>query len=1243
MRKIYLLLILSFFAFSYSANSQVIIAQQDFESSPASPVWSISAGSGNISTNTGAAHTPANQTIRNGIRSWQLSNGTSTLDLGSINVASYTGVQIIVRLSSTSVTTGNGADVGDYVRLFASVNGAAFPSNTAANADITVVGNSNARWSYNNTQNATTTAGTNLQVAGSSGTNLGTIYSTLVINIPNGSSTVALRLIALNNDANEFWNVDDVQLTGTLAATPDVNISTPGIGASSENQGATNVILQRYDLAVTTSTATLNGLSVITAGTYVATDLVNLKVRYSTDATLDISDATLSTKTTGLGAGTQVFSPFTTQGIAASNTGYVFLTADISGSATAGNTINIAPTPFADISFLTTVNKTGTDPVAAGGVKTFAALAPSIAISPASPIASSINQNSINNVLYSVQLDVTVNNATLSDVTFTTAGTYQVADLQANGFKLWINSANNLTGATQLGTGQAIVASGNTISFTGLSAAISSGTTRYLLVTADVAPTGTAGNTVSIAATPFTNIVFVSGTKTGTDPVAAGNDHTIAAVTPLITLTQTGPSASTVGNSSANVILYQWNAAVTANAATLNSVSFGTAGTYTATDLVANSFKLWYNSTNSFGTATQIGTSAIVASGSPFSFTGLTQQINAATTGFFWVTVDVAANPVSGNTINIAPTPFTSITFASGTLSGTDPMGAGGVKTLQLVPAAGEIVINQFNPGFSAAGDEFIELVNKTDKAFDLSALRISYQSSTGGAGGAGGVLAGTLQPHSYWLLSPNATITIGQTTGLARDGAITAGFAAAAGQLALQVVSTNATIDGLGYGTLTGGTLAEGTTPAGPTSNSGYKRNEGDDTNVNSADFSAVPVASIDLRNGTSRLALPAANIAAGSYSRLYVKGNSTIAGNVTLAERLVLLSGTMSLGASNITTAAALGGSSSAYVVTDGTGALTINSVGTTATVFPVGPSGSLYHPATITNTGTVDDFSVRVSSTVPPCLPAISSVNANWEITEAVAGGSICELSLDYAGASTGVAYTSSNADVVHCSGPVADYNNGSVTGTVATGYAFTSFSPFGITSDPVILPAGLITFSGYKQGNVNRLQWTTGSEQNNRGFEVLRSTDGVNYTVISFVNSQAANGNSSTDLTYSFVDNTPVGAKQYYRLRQVDLNGGSKLSNVVMIKGERPSTVVLDGLYPNPATSVVNVLVGAPGRDRVTVVVLDVTGRVMSQQLFAVEAGSNTIPVNVAGLTSGMYMVKLVCSSNCEAGTSRFIKQ
>ncbi|MBL7749327.1 MAG: fibronectin type III domain-containing protein, partial [Chitinophagaceae bacterium] len=165
----------------------------------------------------------------------------------------------------------------------------------------------------------------------------------------------------------------------------------------------------------------------------------------------------------------------------------------------------------------------------------------------------------------------------------------------------------------------------------------------------------------------------------------------------------------------------------------------------------------------------------------------------------------------------------------------------------------------------------------------------------------------------------------------------------------------------------------------------------------------------------------------------------------------------------------------------------------------------------------------------------------------------------------------------------------------------------------------LPIDLLSFAGQREGSVNKLSWTTASEQNNRGFDVQRSADGITYESIGFVNTLAPGGNSTGQLSYNFTDNTVGGRKLYYRLRQMDTDGRSKLSSVVLIKGDKPVTLAIDGLYPNPANTRVNVVVGAPVRDKVTLLVVDMTGKTVLQKVVNVEAGSNTVPFDISQLT------------------------
>src|SRR5689334_16568760 len=93
-----------------SASAQTTIAKQDFESTPAAPVWAITAGSSQISTDPGSGDVPVNQRIRAGARSWQVNAVTGTLELGSVSTVGYTAVKATVRISCTSTNGSQGAD-----------------------------------------------------------------------------------------------------------------------------------------------------------------------------------------------------------------------------------------------------------------------------------------------------------------------------------------------------------------------------------------------------------------------------------------------------------------------------------------------------------------------------------------------------------------------------------------------------------------------------------------------------------------------------------------------------------------------------------------------------------------------------------------------------------------------------------------------------------------------------------------------------------------------------------------------------------------------------------------------------------------------------------------------------------------------------------------------------------------------------------------------------------------------------
>jgi hypothetical protein len=175
--------------------------------------------------------------------------------------------------------------------------------------------------------------------------------------------------------------LDNFSLTATTApaAIPNIELSSPAASASNLTEGLTNQELYRFDLAVTTANATLTGVTINTSGTYAASDLSNLKCWYSADNSFSSStDALLSTKSSSLGSGSHVFPSFTNQIIASGNTGYIFITADVSFGSTVGNAIAISAVDTGNLTFSSGTNSGSTN---ASGTKTIVACAPTNATS----------------------------------------------------------------------------------------------------------------------------------------------------------------------------------------------------------------------------------------------------------------------------------------------------------------------------------------------------------------------------------------------------------------------------------------------------------------------------------------------------------------------------------------------------------------------------------------------------------------------------------------------------------------------------------------------------------------------------------------------------------------------------------------------------------------------------------------------------------------------------------------------
>ena len=113
---------------------------------------------------------------------------------------------------------------------------------------------------------------------------------------------------------------------------------------------------------------------------------------------------------------------------------------------------------------------------------------------------------------------------------------------------------------------------------------------------------------------------------------------------------------------------------------------------------------------------------------------------------------------------------------------------------------------------------------------------------------------------------------------------------------------------------------------------------------------------------------------------------------------------------------------------------------------------------------------------------------------------------------------------------------------------------------------VVPIKLKGFSAKQISNKVKLEWVTATESNNKTFVVERSLDNVSWAPIDSV---PGAGNSYRDQYYASFDNSP-GQENHYRLKQVDFDGKTELSKVIVVKMFQALDPVVS-FSPNPASS------------------------------------------------------------------------
>lgn len=169
----------------------------------------------------------------------------------------------------------------------------------------------------------------------------------------------------------------------------------------------------------------------------------------------------------------------------------------------------------------------------------------------------------------------------------------------------------------------------------------------------------------------------------------------------------------------------------------------------------------------------------------------------------------------------------------------------------------------------------------------------------------------------------------------------------------------------------------------------------------------------------------------------------------------------------------------------------------------------------------------------------------------------------------------------------------------------------------------LAVKLIQFYAVSAGSDVILHWVTSAETNNSYFDIERSGDGIHYLKIG---QTPGNGNSNQLQQYQFADQQPLSGKSWYRLRQVDIDGKSSFTPVVMID-RTVNGLPVARVYPNPlsGTTIYLNLYGDTDGEK-TFMLYNQAGMLMKQFVVNVVAGTQIIELQTGQLPAGLYTLQ-----------------
>ena len=189
-----------------------------------------------------------------------------------------------------------------------------------------------------------------------------------------------------------------------------------------------------------------------------------------------------------------------------------------------------------------------------------------------------------------------------------------------------------------------------------------------------------------------------------------------------------------------------------------------------------------------------------------------------------------------------------------------------------------------------------------------------------------------------------------------------------------------------------------------------------------------------------------------------------------------------------------------------------------------------------------------------------------------------------------------------------------------------YSFQALLIVFLLTNSMDVAAGVIyaeDLYGEEYGTGFRLHWTTAKEHESQLFVVERSSDGLNFSAIGAI---PAAGDSNEDHDYEFIDMELGIVQGYYRLKQIDKDGTSAMTEPILLSRANAATFQIVSNQKN-IKDILYVNIQSIDFGIVECTVFNASGDIILMKKQSIRRGLNELAFDMSHEDEGNYSVTI----------------